>query len=401
MKGWYIMKLLIKHARIVDSSGCFQGDVYIENGTISRIGENLEENCEVIDADGLTLMPSLIDLHVHFRDPGFTYKEDIESGCRAAVKGGYTMVNLMANTNPPCSSMKIVDYVLKKVKKVGLIDAHQCVTITNNFDGEDISHLDKLDEKVKIISEDGKDVMNGKIMLKAMIKAKKLGKIVMCHSEEHSLSDIDMRLAENMMTWRNIEFSDYTGCPVHIAHVSTRESMEYIIKAKSRGVNVTCEVTPHHIILSGDNYRVNPPIRDKGDVDYLVNSIKRGWVDAISTDHAPHTREDKNKGAAGISGIETAFSLCYTKLVKEGHITLNRLSELMSKNPAEILQVKKGLVAPGYDGDLILVDLDDSYTIHGSEFESRGKNTAFEGFKVFGRVLKTIKAGKIVFERKN
>jgi dihydroorotase len=177
--------------------------------------------------------------------------------------------------------------------------------------------------------------------------------------------------------------------------------MEYIIKAKSMGVNVTCEVTPHHIILSGDNYRVNPPIRDKGDVDYLVNSIKRGWVDAISTDHAPHTREDKNKGAAGISGIETAFSLCYTKLVKEGHITLNRLSELMSKNPAEILQVKKGLVAPGYDGDLILVDLDDSYTIHGSEFESRGKNTAFEGFKVFGRVLKTIKAGKIVFERKN
>lgn len=281
------MELLIRHARIVDCCQDFLGDVYIDNGIISTIGENLDIDCRTIDARGLVLMPSLVDLHVHFRDPGFTDKEDIESGCRAAVRGGYTMVNLMANTNPPCSNMKIVDYVLKKIKKLGLVDAHQCATITNNFDGRDISHLDRLGEEVKIISEDGKDVMDGKVMVKAMMKARNLGKIVMCHSEEESLSDIDMRLAENIMTWRNIAFSEFTGCPVHIAHVSTRESMRYIIDAKNRGANITCEVTSHHIVLSGNNYRVNPPIRDKEDVDYLVDSIKKGWVDAISTDHAP------------------------------------------------------------------------------------------------------------------
>ncbi|MHC6180841.1 dihydroorotase [Clostridium sp. JNZ X4-2] len=394
------MELLVKHARIVDCSQDFLGDVYINNGIISRVGESLEENCKTIDAEGLFLMPSLVDLHAHFREPGFTDKEDIRTGCRAAVRGGYTMVNLMANTNPPCSNMKIVDYVLKKVAEIGLIDAHQCVSITNNFNGEDIRHLDKLDENVKIISEDGKDVMDGKIMLEAMMKAKKSGKIVMCHSEEHSLSNIDMRLAENVMTWRNITFSEFTGCHVHIAHVSTKEAMKYIIEAKNKGVNVTCEVTPHHIILSGDNYRVNPPIRDKEDVNYLIDSIKKGWVDAISTDHAPHTKEDKNRGAAGISGIETAFSLCYTKLVKGGHITLNKLSELMSKNPSEILKIKKGRITPGYDGDLILADLNGDYIIQGSEFESKGQNTPFEGRKVFGRVLRTIKAGKIVFQQK-
>ncbi|MEY8764670.1 MULTISPECIES: dihydroorotase [Clostridium] len=392
------MELLIRHARIVDCCQDFLGDVYIDNGIISTIGENLDIDCRTIDARGLVLMPSLVDLHVHFRDPGFTDKEDIESGCRAAVRGGYTMVNLMANTNPPCSNMKIVDYVLKKIKKLGLVDAHQCATITNNFDGRDISHLDRLGEEVKIISEDGKDVMDGKVMVKAMMKARNLGKIVMCHSEEESLSDINMRLAENIMTWRNIAFSEFTGCPVHIAHVSTRESMRYIIDAKNRRANITCEVTPHHIVLSGNNYRVNPPIRDKEDVDYLVDSIKKGWVDAISTDHAPHTREDKDRGAAGISGIETAFSLCYTELVKKGHITLNKLSRLMSKNPSEILCVKKGSVTPGYDGDLILVDLNREYTIRSSEFESKGKNTPFEGWKVSGKILETIKAGKIVFE---
>ncbi|MFC0903219.1 dihydroorotase family protein [Clostridium sp. MT-14] len=393
------MELLIRHARVVDCSQDFLGDVYIKNGVINKIGKNLEGNCRTIDAKGLVLMPSLVDLHVHFREPGFTDKEDIESGCRAAVRGGYTMVNLMANTNPPCSSMKTINYVLKRIREVGLIDAHQCATITNNFDGEDINHLDELSGDVKIISEDGKDVMNGGIMLKAMMKARKLGKIVMCHSEDGSLSDIDMRLAENIMTWRNISFSEYTGCPVHIAHVSTKESMEYIIRAKSNGANITCEVTPHHIVLSGNNYRVNPPIRDAEDVNYLVDSIKKGWVDAISTDHAPHTKEDKQRGAAGISGIETAFSLCYTKLVRGGHITLNRLSQLMSRNPSRILKVQKGLITPGYDGDLILVDLNVDYIIRSCEFKSKGKNTPFEGRRVFGKVIKTIKAGKTVFEQ--
>ncbi|WP_368489871.1 dihydroorotase family protein [Clostridium sp. BJN0013] len=392
------MELLIKGARIIDYYQDFIGDIYIADGIINKIGVNLNDDCLKIDGKGLVVMPSFVDLHVHFREPGFTIKEDIESGSKAAVKGGYTMVNLMANTNPVCSNMDTVNYVLKRASQVGILDVHQCVSITDNFEGKDTSHLDKLDDKVKIISEDGKDVMDSAVMLRAMVKAKKSGRIVMCHSEDHSLSHRDMRLAENIMTWRNITLSEFTGCAVHVAHVSTKEAMEYIIEAKIKGVNITCEVAPHHIVLYENDYRVNPPIRTEKDRNFLIKSIKEGWVDTISTDHAPHTAEDKRKGAPGISGIETAFSLCYTNLVKNGHITLNKLSELMSKNPSDILGVKKGRITPGYDGDLVLLDLNKEYKIQGDKFLSKGKNTPFEGYRVFGDIVKTIKAGKIVFD---
>ena len=392
------MELLIKDARVVDWSQEFTGDIYINNGVICEIGKDLNKNCSTINAKGLTLLPSFIDLHVHFRDPGLTYKEDIESGSCAAVKGGYTMVNLMANTNPVCSSMETVNYVLNRSKEVGLVDAHQVVSITNNFDGKDISHLDELESSVKMISEDGKDVMDSRIMMEAMVKAKELGKIVMCHCEEHSLIDIDTRLSENTMTWRNITLAQFTGCPVHIAHVSTRESMEYIIEAKKKGLNVTCEVAPHHLALVNNDYRVNPPIRNKEDVDFIIKAIKEGWVDTISTDHAPHTSKDKENGAPGISGIETAFSVCYTELVKKGHITLNKLSEIMSKNPANILEANKGQIKIGYDGDLVIVDTDKEYEISEENFKSKGKNTPFNGKRVYGKIIKTIKSGNVVFK---
>jgi dihydroorotase, multifunctional complex type len=391
------MELLIKGARIVDWSQDFIGDIYINKGIICEIGKDLSKECKCIDAKGLTLMPSFIDLHVHFRDPGLTHKEDIESGSHAAVKGGYTMVNLMANTNPVCSSMDTVNYVLNRTKEVGLIDVHQVVSITNNFDGNDISHLNKLDSTVRMISEDGKDVMDSKVMIQAMIKAKKSGRVVMCHCEEHSLTDIDTRLSENTMTWRNIALAEFTGCAAHMAHVSTKESMEYVINAKNKGINVTCEVAPHHIALIDNDYRVNPPIRAKEDVDFIIEAIKDGWVDTISTDHAPHTEEDKKKGAPGISGIETAFGVCYTKLVKEKHISLNKLSEIMSKNPAYIMGVKKGQIKIGYDGDLVLIDICKEYEILSENFKSKGKNTPFNGMKVYGEVVKTIKGGNVVF----
>lgn len=392
------MELLIKDAKIVDWSQEFVGDVYINKGAICEIGKGLDKECKTIDAKGLILMPSFIDLHVHFRDPGLTYKENIESGSKAAVRGGYTMVNLMANTNPVCSDMETVKYVSNKAKEVGLIDVHQVVSITRNFDGKDTSHLDELDDSVKMISEDGKDVMDSKVMIQAMIKAKKSKRIVMCHCEEHTLSDIDTRLSENTMTWRNITLAQFTGCAAHMAHVSTKESMEYVINAKNKGLNVTCEVAPHHIGLIDNDYRVNPPIRNKDDVDFLIKAIQDGWVDAIATDHAPHTKEDKEKGAPGISGIETAFGVCYTKLVKENHISLSKLSEIMSKNPANIMGVKKGQVEIGYDGDLVLVDIDKEYEISSQDFKSKGKNTPFNGMKVYGKVIKTIKSGNVVFD---
>lgn len=393
------MELLIKNGRIVDWSQDFCGDVYINNGMICEVGKDLNKDCSIIDAKGLIILPSFIDLHVHFRDPGLTHKEDIESGSLAAAKGGYTMVNLMANTNPICSSMETVDYVLEKAKKLDIVDVHQVVSITNNFDGKDISHLDKLKPYVRIISEDGKDVMDSKVMMAAMVQAKESERMVMCHCEEHSLTDIDTRLSENTMTWRNLALAQFTGCRVHMSHVSTKESMEYIIQAKKTGVDVSCEVAPHHIALIDNDYRVNPPIRSKEDVDFLIKAIQDGWADAISTDHAPHTAEDKQKGSPGISGIETAFALCYTKLVKEGHINLNKLSEIMSKNTANIMDVKKGQVKVGYDGDLVIVDIDKEYKISPETFVSKGKNTPFTGMKVYGDVIKTIKGGKIVFSK--
>lgn len=393
------MELLIKNGRIVDWSQDFCGDVYINNGVICEIGKDLNKNCKVIDAKGLTVLPSFIDLHVHFRDPGLTYKEDIESGSFAAAKGGYTMVNLMANTNPICSSMDTVDYVLEKAKKLDLVDVHQVVSITNNFDGKDISHLDKLKPYVRIISEDGKDVMDSKVMIDAMLKAKESGRIVMCHCEEHSLTNIDTRLSENTMTWRNLALAQFTGCRVHMSHVSTKESMEYIIEAKKKGIKVTCEVAPHHIALIDNDYKVNPPIRNKEDVEFLIKAIQDGWADAISTDHAPHSAEDKQKGSPGISGIETAFAICYGKLVEEGHITLNKLSEIMSRNTASIMDVKKGQIKIGYDGDLVIVDLDKEHKISPETFASKGKNTPFSGVTVYGDVIKTIKGGKIVFSK--
>lgn len=391
------MELLIKNAKIVDWSQNFIGDIYINEGIICEIGKNLKKDCEIIDAEGLTLLPSFIDLHVHFREPGFTNKEDIESGSYAAVRGGYTMVNLMANTKPVCSNMDTINYVLNRAKEVGIIDVHQVSSITNNFDGKDISHLDRLAPSVKIISEDGSDVMDSKVMLEAMVKAKESGRIVMCHCEEHLLSNIDTRLSENTMTWRNIALAEFTGCAVHIAHVSTKESMEYIIEAKKKGINVTCEVAPHHIALVDNDYRVNPPIREKEDVEFLIKSIKDGWVDAISTDHAPHTAEDKKNGSPGISGIETAFSVCYTKLVKEEKISLSKLSEITSRNPAYIMGVKKGQIKIGYDADLVLVDTEKKYEICSDTFKSKGKNTPFNGMQVYGAVIRTLKSGNTVF----
>ncbi|WP_139905430.1 dihydroorotase [Clostridium thermarum] len=395
------MDLLIKNARIVDWSVDFLGDIYIKDGKIAEIGRDIIKEAETIDAKGMILMPAFIDLHCHFRDPGYTYKEDIGTGSKAAVRGGFTTVNLMANTNPVCSNMDTVNYVLEKGKQEALIDIHQCMSITRNLEGKDVSHLDELEAEsglVKLLSDDGKGVADSKIMMQAMIKAEKLGLIIMSHAESPDLSDVDMRLAENTMTWRDITLAKYTKCKLHLAHVSTKEAMEYVIEAKEAGNKITCEVTPHHIGLTDEiNYRVNPPLRKEDDVEFLIEAIKRGYVDCIATDHAPHTAEDKAKGAPGISGIETAFAICYTKLVEEGHIGLSRLSDLMSKRPAEIMGIEKGKFQIGYEGDMVLVDIDTPYEIDVEKFKSKGKNSPFHGYKVKGTVLCTIKAGQVVY----
>lgn len=396
------MDLLIKNANIVDYSHSFYGDIYIKNGKIQEVGREISKDCKVIDAKGLTLMPSFIDMHAHFREPGFTYKEDIESGSKAAVRGGYTAVNLMANTRPICSTKEILNLVENRAKEVNLIDINQCISVTKNFDGVTLDHLDDFKkEEIVAISDDGKGVSDAKVMMKAMNKAKENNWVVISHAESKEFSDIDMRLAENMMTWRDITLAKVTGCKLHMAHVSTKEAMKYIIEGKCDGVNVTCEVTPHHIVLNNkiSNYRVNPPIREEEDVNFLIKAIAHGDVDVIGTDHAPHTKEDKEKGAPGLVGIETAFPICFTKLVKENIITLNKLSKMMSQKPAELLGFNKGKICPGYDGDVVLLDLEKEVIIDSSKFESKGKNTPFDGYKVYGEVVLTVKEGEIVYER--
>ncbi|HII4514558.1 dihydroorotase [Clostridium perfringens] len=396
------MNLLIKNVNLIDESNNFFGDIYIENGLIKELGTELNKECETLDGKGLVLMPAFIDTHAHFRDPGFEYKEDIESGSKAAVRGGYTTVTLMPNTKPVCSSKEVLDYVVNKGKEVGLVDLYQTVSITKNLSGEEINHLKEFEgnPNVKAITDDGKGVSDSKIMMEAMKIAKANNWIVMSHAESPEFSKVDMRLAENMMTWRDITLAKFVDCRLHMSHVSTKEAMKYIIEGKNDGVKVTCEITPHHLALNNkiSNYRVNPPIREEEDVNFLIKAIKMNYVDCIGTDHAPHSKEDKEKGAPGMIGIEQAFSICYTKLVKENHISLNKLSQLMSGNSAKLLNINKGKLQPGFLGDLVLIDLNKKRVFKEEDIVSRSKNTPFNGMEFYGDVVVTIKNGKIVYK---
>ncbi|MCI2778713.1 dihydroorotase [Clostridium perfringens] len=396
------MNLLIKNVNLIDESNNFFGDIYIENGLIKELGTSLNKECETLDGKGLVLMPAFIDTHAHFRDPGFEYKEDIESGSKAAVRGGYTTVTLMPNTKPVCSSKEVLDYVVNKGKEVGLVDLYQTVSITKNLSGEEINHLKEFEgnPNVKAITDDGKGVSDSKIMMEAMKIAKENNCIVMSHAESPEFSKVDMRLAENMMTWRDITLARFIDCRLHMSHVSTKEAMKYIIEGKNDGVKVTCEITPHHLALNNkiSNYRVNPPIREEEDVNFLIKAIKMNYVDCIGTDHAPHSKEDKEKGAPGMIGIEQAFSICYTKLVKENHISLNKLSQLMSGNAAKLLNINKGKLQPGFLGDLVLIDLNKKRVFKEEDIVSRSKNTPFNGMEFYGDVVVTIKNGKIVYK---
>jgi len=402
--------LLIQNARVIDAQQDRVLDILIRDGAIAAVrsvpppeqkdsaDRGLSPDGAVIEAGGLTCLPAFCDLHAHFRDPGQTAKEDLASGSRAAVRGGYTAVNLMANTKPVISSRAQAQDVLDRAAAIGLCDVHQCASITHDMDGRTVDHLETLGSTVRIISDDGHDVMDACVMLQAMTAAARLGLTVMLHCEDMNLSSTDYRLAEDLMTERNIALARAAGCRLHVAHVSTEGSMRAVIAAKERGQAVTCEVTPHHLALTNaTSYRVNPPLRTQQDVDFLIHAVEQGWVDAISTDHAPHTAEDKAAGAPGMVGLETAFGVCSTTLVRPGHITLARLTELMSTNPAHILGLNKGCIAPGYDGDLVLVDLDAPWTVDSSSFASKGRNTPFAGQTLYGRVMMTIKAGRVVY----
>lgn len=394
--------MLIKNARAVDCAGGFEGDLRIEDGVIRQAGQGLvpHKDEEVLDARGLWLLPAFVDLHCHFRDPGYTYKETLETGSRAAAKGGYTFVNLMANTKPVCSSARQAAEVQRRMGEIGLCGANQVISVTKDFSGDDLSHLDELPDGVRIICEDGKGVQSADVMARAMQKAAERGWIIQSHAEDMQISPYDYRLAENLETARNIQLAEYYGAWLHLTHVSTKESMGDIIAAKLRGAMVTCDVTPHHLWFSEQDYRVNPPIREPEDVRFLLQAIADGYVDCIATDHAPHTAEDKKNGAPGMVGLETAFSVCYTRLVQEGGLPLETLSRLLSFNPASILGLHKGRLLPGWDGDVVLADLHKTYRIDPAAFESMGRNTPFAGVTLCGKIMATLKGGHITYRDK-
>lgn len=388
---------VFKNARIIDSNKDFIGSVEVINGKVSRIlndDENFKAD-EVVDVEGKILMPSFIDLHAHFRDPGFTQKEDLYSGSRAALKGGYSTVCLMANTKPKIDNVEIYNQVMAKAKKITDVDIVQIVAVTKDFDGETLIDYSKFPNELRLISDDGTGINTSKSMYEAILHAKNENKIICIHAEDSSMSKTDYRIAEDLMTMRDIYLAKKLDARIHLCHVSTIDSICEIRKAKKDGVKVTCEITPHHIALYDNDFKVNPPIRTKQDVEALIEAVKDDTVDAIATDHAPHTKEDKLKGSPGLIGLESAFCICNTVLCRNNNISLKKLSNLMSYSPAKILgqSKSKGLIEEGYNADFVIVDTEQEVLLNEEFFESKSKNTPFVMKKLFGKIFSVYKDG--------
>lgn len=419
-------RTLLKNFRIVDETTDAPGSVIIEDGSIKDVLAG--PDCPPLQADtvldgggALILMPSFTDLHAHFREPGFTEKETLESACLAAAAGGYGTAVCMANTNPVIDNINLALAVRKRAIALGLADIYPVLSLTKKMEGKELSEITLLAEgklpedsleNIRLLSEDGKDVEDDDLFFSAM---KKAGRIpVSCHC------DLD---GENNATTRALELGKKAACRLHIAHVSTKEAMAMIRTEKKASAEnplpqpalLSCEVTPHHIALTQERAvalgieshgRVNPPLRDEDDRQALINAIVDGTVDAIATDHAPHTQADKEKGAPGFTGLETAFAVCYSTLVLPGHISLSKLSSLMSAAPARILGLDKGAgigrgrIAPGLRADITIADITARWIADPAAFKSRGKNSPFAGTLLTGRITLTIHGGRIVFDKR-
>ena len=393
--------MIIKNAELIDYRGRNKADILIDNGLITFIGNIDKKEYKdhvIVNAENKIVLPSFVDLHVHFREPGFTEKEDIETGSKAAVKGGYTVCNAMANTNPIVDNPKVLNCILERSREVGLIDLFQVMTVTKAMEGKELVDFSSIPDSVPYLSDDGKGILSNHIMLQACINAKKFKKGIMVHAEDPEISPYDYRVAEDINTIRDIYLSYATGAKIHMSHVSTRASIEAIRIGKSKNIPVTCEVTPHHIALSGLDFKVNPPIRTNDDIDAIVEGIIDGTVDAIATDHAPHTENDKKSGAPGSIGLESSFAICYTKLVKTNIISIEKLSKIMSFNPARILGINHGIIEVGFNADLVIIDLNKKSQLTNEYFYSKSKNSVFKGMTFDSEICMTLRRGEIVYE---
>ena len=394
------MKQVFINAYSFDDVKISKNPIYVKDGIIVEPFE-ISDDVKVIDCNNLALMPAFTDMHVHFRDPGFTHKEDLETGSRAALKGGFTSVLLMGNTNPTVSRPEVYEDIMARAKALDLIDIEQVYTITKDFDGKSLDHLETMPKSVKFISDDGHGVNNDMVMYKAMIAAMDKNVTMTLHEEVDKVSAIDYEIAEDAMTLRDCYYAYKLNCPVHFSHVSTRGSIRAIKYFKDLGAPITCEVTPHHLYFADktrDQMRVNPPIRKEIDRLTLIEMIKEGVVDVISTDHAPHTKEEKEAGAPGFLGLETSFSTCYEVLVESGEISLNQLIKMMATKPSELLGLNKGKLDPGYEADFTLIDLDQTYTYNEEEIQSKSKNSLLIDKELKARVKKVYKKGVLKYE---
>ena len=417
--------MIIKNADVVFADGVKKTDLRIENGVIAEIGKLAGEG---LDCTGLTVFPGLIDMHVHLREPGFEKKENIESGSRAAVKGGFTQVCCMPNTKPVTDNKVVVSYIVNRAKEVGLCKVRPIGAITEGQEGKNLAAIGAMKAAGAVaLSEDGKTVVSTGLMANAMMYAADFGLKCLCHCEDSSLVDGgvvnegyystltglkgSIRAAEDIIIAREICLAESLSLPVHICHVSTYSGVQLIREAKARGVQVTAETCPHYFTLTDEvianfdtNTKVNPPIREERDRLAIIEGLKDGTLDCIVTDHAPHHEDDKNVeynlAAFGISGLETSFALSYTQLVKGGELTLPALARAMSKNPADILGLEGGEIAVGKVADLTFVDLNEQWTVDPKQFASKGKNTPFAGRAVYGRVKRTVVDGEVKYEEK-
>ena len=421
-------KLLIKGGKAVFDDGVRECDILIEGNTIVKIGQDLvDAEADMLDARGLHVFPGLIDMHVHLREPGFEYKEDIASGSAAAVRGGFTQVCCMPNTQPVCDNAAIVGYIVARAKEVGLCKVRPIGAITRGEQGENLAEMGKMKAAGAVaVSDDGRPVSDARMMRLAIEYASDFGLLCLSHCEDRSLVDGGVvneglnstlaglkgipRAAEEIMLAREIILAETLGKRVHICHVSTKGGVQLLRDAKARGVQVTAETCPHYFTLTDDvivtydaNTKVNPPIREAEDVEAIKEGLHDGTLDCIVTDHAPHHRDEKcgeyNLAAFGISGIETSFSLSYTALVRGGILTLSQLAQRMSGAPARILGLEGGTLQEGEVADIMLADLNEKYVIDPKDFVSKGKNTPFEGMEVYGRVKYTIVDGAVKFPR--
>lgn len=418
------MKTLLKNAMIFTDGKFTKADLEITNNTISKISANIEAiGFDVVyDLNNMYLLPGLIDVHTHLREPGFIYKETIATGSMAGAKGGYTSICAMPNLNPTPDCMENLQIELDAIAKDAKIHVYPYGTITIGEKGEEIADLKGMANHVIAFSDDGHGVQKEGMMLEAMKVAKDLNKMIVAHCEENSLlnggyiHDGEYAKLHNHKgicsesEWapikRDIELSRQTGCHYHVCHISTKESVELIRQAKKEGVNITCETGPHYLTMNDmmikeeGRFKMNPPIRSEEDRLALIEGIKDRTIDMIITDHAPHSAEEKSKGLAGSSmgvvGLEVAFPVLYTNLVKTGIITIEKLIELMNTNPRNIFRIG-GEIKEGAPADLTVYDLNDEYDIDSSTFVSMGKATPFDGNHVFGRCKMTICDGNIVW----